>query len=142
MAEAMRSMAEWAASLNMPSEPVRMPVSNLSSATMPAAMTEKIAAERLAACGVGGVRLAAASCMRSEEHTSELQSLRHLVCRLLLEEKDTEQRQRSYAGVAADELAHQWFGYLLTLAWWVDFFFNDTATTEISPLSLPDALPI
>src|SRR5437899_10001734 len=26
---------------------------------------------------------------RSEEHTSELQSLRHLVCRLLLEKKDT-----------------------------------------------------
>src|ERR1039458_4537564 len=25
---------------------------------------------------------------RSEEHTSELQSLRHLVCRLLLEKKD------------------------------------------------------
>src|SRR5262245_42758388 len=31
---------------------------------------------------------------RSEEHTSELQSLRHLVCRLLLEKKKTaEQRQ-------------------------------------------------
>src|SRR5262245_64181686 len=28
-----------------------------------------------------------ASEMRSEEHTSELQSLRHLVCRLLLEKK-------------------------------------------------------
>src|SRR5205814_9873340 len=27
------------------------------------------------------------SVMRSEEHTSELQSLRHLVCRLLLEKK-------------------------------------------------------
>src|ERR1039458_10623896 len=27
------------------------------------------------------------SCERSEEHTSELQSLRHLVCRLLLEKK-------------------------------------------------------
>src|SRR5258705_6065277 len=26
---------------------------------------------------------------RSEEHTSELQSLRHLVCRLLLEQKNT-----------------------------------------------------
>src|SRR5262245_64320453 len=26
--------------------------------------------------------------LRSEEHTSELQSLRHLVCRLLLEKKD------------------------------------------------------
>src|SRR5262245_64531902 len=29
----------------------------------------------------------AASASRSEEHTSELQSLRHLVCRLLLEKK-------------------------------------------------------
>src|ERR1035441_9885960 len=28
-------------------------------------------------------------CHRSEEHTSELQSLRHLVCRLLLEKKNT-----------------------------------------------------
>src|SRR5262245_64673385 len=28
---------------------------------------------------------------RSEEHTSELQSLRHLVCRLLLEKKKTQQ---------------------------------------------------
>src|SRR5258705_8334665 len=35
--------------------------------------------------------------VRSEEHTSELQSLRHLVCRLLLEKKKTaeyDQRQR------------------------------------------------
>src|SRR5947199_6540382 len=31
--------------------------------------------------------LAAALDLRSEEHTSELQSLRHLVCRLLLEKK-------------------------------------------------------
>src|SRR5438045_5584214 len=28
--------------------------------------------------------------VRSEEHTSELQSLRHLVCRLLLEKKKTQ----------------------------------------------------
>src|SRR5437899_7809992 len=33
--------------------------------------------------------------LRSEEHTSELQSLRHLVCRLLLEKKKKEQKQRS-----------------------------------------------
>src|SRR5262245_66043152 len=32
---------------------------------------------------------------RSEEHTSELQSLRHLVCRLLLEKKKKKRRQRS-----------------------------------------------
>src|SRR5262245_63957079 len=31
---------------------------------------------------------------RSEEHTSELQSLRHLVCRLLLEKKKKKQRTK------------------------------------------------
>src|ERR1039458_4317881 len=35
-------------------------------------------------------RRLAASPGRSEEHTSELQSLRHLVCRLLLEKKQIE----------------------------------------------------
>src|SRR5437899_3842370 len=30
---------------------------------------------------------------RSEEHTSELQSLRHLVCRLLLEKKNAERQE-------------------------------------------------
>src|SRR5262245_62294602 len=34
--------------------------------------------------------------VRSEEHTSELQSLRHLVCRLLLEKKKEEQQQCHY----------------------------------------------
>src|SRR6266576_402990 len=52
------------------------------------------------------------SATRSEEHTSELQSRRELVCRLLLEKKTS------------------------------FFFFNDTATTEIYTLSLHDALPI
>src|ERR1039458_3350001 len=35
--------------------------------------------------------------LRSEEHTSELQSLRHLVCRLLLEKKKTHTNQRTHA---------------------------------------------
>src|SRR5437899_3771061 len=34
----------------------------------------------------------ATSQVRSEEHTSELQSLRHLVCRLLLEKKEKHSR--------------------------------------------------
>src|SRR5258705_8175102 len=34
-----------------------------------------------------GTKPAGRSRIRSEEHTSELQSLRHLVCRLLLEKK-------------------------------------------------------
>src|SRR5262245_65349101 len=32
--------------------------------------------------------------LRSEEHTSELQSLRHLVCRLLLENKNSSETRR------------------------------------------------
>src|SRR5690625_6004407 len=37
-------------------------------------------------------------CVRSEEHTSELQSRGHLVCRLLLEKKTEEGRRRGVAG--------------------------------------------
>src|SRR5438045_8111299 len=35
---------------------------------------------------------------RSEEHTSELQSLRHLVCRLLLEKKNKDDRKTKAEG--------------------------------------------
>src|SRR5438045_7384203 len=35
--------------------------------------------------------------LRSEEHTSELQSLRHLVCRLLLEKKKKRVKAASFA---------------------------------------------
>src|SRR3989442_7600288 len=40
-------------------------------------------------------RLVAGELVRSEEHTSELQSRPHLVCRLLLEKKNTD-RHRAY----------------------------------------------
>src|SRR5262245_63799799 len=33
--------------------------------------------------------------LRSEEHTSELQSLRHLVCRLLLEKKKPQKKKQN-----------------------------------------------
>src|SRR2546422_449744 len=59
---------------------------------------------------------------RSEEHTSELQSRLHLVCRLLLEKKKKHD--------------------ICTPSLLSFFFFNDTATTEIYTLSLHDALPI
>src|SRR5260363_386821 len=77
---------------------------------------------------------------RSEEHTSELQSPDHLVCRLLLEKKKKTQifseRLLSILGHFSMRLhkaqaRRQYF-----------FFFNDTATTEIYTLSLHDALPI
>src|SRR5205814_4046532 len=40
---------------------------------------------------------------RSEEHTSELQSLRHLVCRLLLEKKKKQQERKSTIPAREDQ---------------------------------------
>src|SRR3989442_12053701 len=47
--------------------------------------------------GDGAVRLDLTLMMRSEEHTSELQSRPHLVCRLLLEKKKSNYRGRMLA---------------------------------------------
>src|ERR1035438_3921055 len=75
--------------------------------------------------------------IRSEEHTSELQSLRHLVCRLLLEKKNT--MIARWASANRSARAHPRCRPRTSI---VFFFFNDTATTEIYTLSLHDALPI
>src|SRR6266487_2020345 len=86
---------------------------------------------------------------RSEEHTSELQSPVHLVCRLLLEKKKSDQSlpqptrspaarfrlHRPVLGTPPRDPRACSYGSLF-------FFFNDTATTEIYTLSLHDALPI
>src|ERR1039458_5445905 len=85
---------------------------------------------------------------RSEEHTSELQSLRHLVCRLLLKKKRTPSHPSARRGTDFPQRSHasgrvRW-GASARLRLLLDmlFFFNDTATTEIYTLSLHDALPI
>src|SRR5229473_2069898 len=91
---------------------------------------------------------------RSEEHTSELQSLAYLVCRLLLEKKkallagdrerakrarlDVRMRRRQGSdadrcGVCQQRLDGRPRAF---------FLFIDPATTEIYTLSLHDALPI
>src|SRR6202040_2733413 len=96
----------------------------------------------------------------SEEHTSELQSRRDLVCRLLLEKKkknalggDTVHPAPSAQQAIGRRLRprpclvvvdivvlarHQLRGLEIDFF----FFFNDPATTEIYTLSLHDALPI
>src|ERR1039458_8828088 len=62
------------------------------------------------------VRASAAA--RSEEHTSELQSLRHLVCRLLLEKKTQTEKQFGYP---RDEL----LGHSMDMLSPERFFFNN-----------------
>src|ERR1035438_1155473 len=77
-------------------------------------------------------------CLKKEEHTSELQSLRHLVCRLLLEKKRSPVCTDTSIGIT---LVPPYVPLFLDLLLFL-FFFNDTATTEIYTLSLHDALPI
>src|SRR6266498_4000853 len=96
--------------------------------------------------------------LRSEEHTSELQSRPHLVCRLLLEKKKKRLSpwRRSRSQAVCSPAKHTqflcWFVLRARSPWRIPsrsgptpaslFFFNDTATTEIYTLSLHDALPI
>src|SRR5580704_2248553 len=96
---------------------------------------------------------------RSEEHTSELQSPVHLVCRLLLDKKKIDADEPLLLHYSQSTLfplvsdAVERVMPLDRLRWTscshveadesgAFFFFNDTATTEIYTLSLHDALPI
>src|ERR1039458_6679804 len=85
---------------------------------------------------------------RSEEHTSELQSLRHLVCRLLLEKKNLRRAPSSRApraipapiptacpkGPAGTSTPVVLRGSVFP------FFFMDRAPTEITSFPLHDPL--
>src|ERR1039458_3456400 len=97
---------------------------------------------------------------RSEEHTSELQSLRHLVCRLLLEKKKMAISFNKVKGISAcpghDSYAVASVGRTRRAVPPTSrasvraphrtpsqfFFLNDTATTKIYPFPLHAALPI
>src|SRR5690554_2797771 len=76
------------------------------------------------------------SAERSEEHTSELQSRPHLVCRLLLEKKKKNTKNHNKNNLTAEPHIQ------LNNSNVIFFLCNDTATTEIYTLSLHDALPI
>src|ERR1041385_1804910 len=114
------------------------------------------------ACAVArtSARRCASDCWRSEEHTSELQSRLHLVCRLLLEKKEPTHQQAACGRATANHTpgrvrpaSPRAVTSLPDSALRCDrppprqpsgcfIFFNDPATPEISPLSLPAALPV
>src|SRR5690554_645556 len=80
---------------------------------------------------------------RSEERFSR-NAETDLVCRLLLEKKNQLGQYEIERAYAQANEAEQMIGIAVNGAYikYNDFFFNDTATTEIYTLSLHDALPI
>jgi len=55
--------------------------------------------------------------------------------------RDTTNRQRDYASTAAHELAHQWFGDLVTTAWWNDIWLNEAFATWMEQKLLAEWKP-
>src|SRR6202011_2850885 len=88
---------------------------------------------------------------RSEEHTSELQSPMYLVCRLLLEKKNSHRWRRRGLRQSASSpdtapgrppRARRLYPRLPRYLHLRSFFFNHPGPPEIYPLPLHDALPI
>src|SRR5229473_538621 len=130
--------------IRRPPRSTLFPYTTLFRSCVKASAAARSPTRRTARRGGGHPRRSRRPRSRSEEHTSELQSLAYLVCRLLLEKKEKTARRDAYrhqriADLVAPDRLHQPVARVRHVA---VFFFNDPATTEIYTLSLHDALPI
>src|SRR3954449_8029856 len=88
--------------------------------------------------GIGGRIWGARSGFRSEEHTSELQSHSHLVCRLLLEKKKQYISSKRTCTIT-DALILQ--GCVIQLKPFIIFFFKKASHPGYFPPSPPEPFP-
>jgi alanyl aminopeptidase len=55
---------------------------------------------------------------------------------LLLGDNPSLSQQQSYVGTHAHELAHQWFGNLVTMRWWDDLWLNESFATWMANMTM------
>ncbi|MGC8597528.1 MAG: M1 family metallopeptidase [Thermocladium sp.] len=60
---------------------------------------------------------------------------------LLADENSSEGERRRVAEVVAHELAHQWFGDLVTMKWWDDLWLNESFATFMSYKAIDNLFP-
>src|SRR5437773_5991844 len=60
---------------------------------------------------------------------------------VLLGQNSSAADQRTGASVMAHEIAHQWFGDLVTMKWWDDLWLNESFATWMADKTMDDVYP-
>ncbi|MFW6197666.1 MAG: M1 family metallopeptidase, partial [Myxococcota bacterium] len=60
---------------------------------------------------------------------------------LLMDENPPEWQKRAFAYVMSHELAHMWFGNLVTMPWWDDLWLNEAFATWLGHRTVADVYP-